>query len=251
MVAIDRTSIEIDKYFRRIFPGNYRDNFLLSSAEEEVLIRKAKSGDQDSWMRLMQRHKGMMVRALKYVGFSAARRNISMEDLVGEFISDAQRRFDRYFDPDLGYKFTTFIFNRDIVHGFLWRTVKKYSRGSASSTPDCYDMPLPSEGNYDRQSTLSLEEFISHLEISKKQNSLASPADYATDKLDYEQIAQYIEELPDRLKYVLKKHSLEEVTFEELGNEIGITRAGAHQIYKRAIDLVRGKIERDVYELTR
>lgn len=68
-------------------------------------------------------------------------------------------------------------------------------------------------------------------------------------KLENANLIFALEQLNEKERYVLLTHVLVEKSFEDLGNELGLSYKGVASIYYRAIDKIRGKIKRRDNEL--
>jgi RNA polymerase primary sigma factor len=241
---------------------------LLTYQEEADLSKKAKAGDQKAHQKLIEKNLRLVVSvAKKYRGMG-----LPFEDLIQEGNIGLMKAVEK-FDPDRGYRFSTYAVwwirqavqkavannGRTIrVPVHMGEKIRKVSRIYGELSAKLEREPTEKEvaerlGWANEEVRLTLKAMLGTTSLDRPVDSekgaselgsfiedeqASDTIDAVVCKTETAQLREAIDELPERLRYVLVRRyglgGVEPATLTELSYELNISRQRIRQIQRRA-----------------
>lgn len=223
-------------------------NYRLSPEDEKDCATKAKLGDAESFRKILASNKGLLFTILKKFAYQASRHQMPLTDIAGELIEKMIQVGVPKYSTHRDRKFGSYLINPEYLNHIIRAIITRQSKQGITYFPQktipIY-LPLPPEGNSETDhAERTLEEIVSYKELAKLQHTRASTANTATDRIDFEQLRNAIQQLPEREKYIIESHYFNGKTLEEIAKSLHITRQNVHQIMKkRAFKKLRKTLE--------
>src|SRR5918999_1252492 len=201
----------IPGYFAHIDKGK-----LLTHEEEIDLSKRAKAGDTRARQRLIEKNLRLVVSvAKKYRG-----QGLPFEDLIQEGNIGLMKAVEK-FDPDRGWRFSTYA---------TW-WVRQAVQRAVADKGRTIRVPVP-RGDKLRKMARAYNERSSEV------------AGTVIEEMEMDWLADAVEKLPERHRYVLiKRYGLgdqEEATLAQLSEELGISRERVRQLQREAERILAG-----------
>jgi len=220
----------------RIF-GTHR---LLTNQEVRDLVGRIRQGDDSAiWELICSNMRLILDRAKRW----AAWRGISVGDLIGETIIALATRI-RSYNPKLG-AFSTWAI--PVIDQVMHRVIAKnlsnikiplllanaLMQSGNTHLDNCVTISSDTQNDYGNGK--SLLDFVTDPEA-------IMPDQFAIDQECNQVILAAINRLPEHLKIVMKAHYFEDLDFQQIGRQLGITKAAVRQRHQRAIELLKNQL---------
>ncbi|MEI7718703.1 MAG: sigma-70 family RNA polymerase sigma factor [archaeon] len=239
---------ELREYMGRICPRDSAQSVHMTRDEERAETVKAKNGDMEAWGRLIQANIGIIVNEICKFELDAKIKRVSLCDVAGDFLLDAQKRFMRYFEPEKGYRFSTFVFQQKIIYPDIRESIKKCASGGLThvSPTGALLLSLPQEGDDESDIDYMSGATASYHEMATLYRDLPTTVDFAEQRMDYSDLHKLVDGLSEREAFVVRRHYFEEATFEEIGKDMKLTRGAVHLINKSALKRLKTRSMKDI-----
>lgn len=242
---------------------------LLTAATEIVLARRVRAGDAAAAAQMARANLRLVVNiARRYEG-----RGVDLEDRIQDGSAGLLLAIDR-FDPDRGFRFTTYAtwwIRQAITRGIdqtsrairlpshVWQQVSRVSQAASDISAE-----TGREATNDqiaarlKLKATKVRELMRHVTPPSSIDTLVSadgratlegiadaaaqdPHESAERHLRSEQIERILLALPDRERAIIRLRfgRAEPVPYAEVGRAIGVSRAWAEQLEKRALAALR------------
>lgn len=173
--------------------GSVRDNASASSLEDDQLVRKAMKGDQVAFRQLMEKYE----RPLYFHVLKMVKEKEQIKDLIQEAFLKAFNNLDSY---NTNYAFSTWLYRITTNHTIDYLRKKKLDTMSISAPVKTKDGKISFQ--------LEDQQAETDRNMIRKQRSRI--------------IHEAIENLPDKYRVVIKLRHLEELSYDEIAEELDL-----------------------------
>lgn len=195
----------------RLFVMDMKKFPVLTREEEVLLARQARAGDKAAANRLVESSLRFVLRIV----FKYRRPGFPMMDLVSQGCMGAMRA-TKTFDPDTGFRFVTYAGHW--IKQFVQRAMMEYARHQHHSLDD------PAFGD-DEDTTFK------DLLVSGEPGAEVMTSD--------RQVTRMLSVLSEREKTVITLRFWHDLSLEEVGDRIGLTKDRVRQIESRSLRKMR------------
>lgn len=253
----------IDSLSNATYLNHLNQHELMTAKEELELGRRVQKGCQIARTEFIQRNLKLVISlAGRYRG-----RGLDVADLVEEGNIGLMRAVDKY-DPEMGYRFSTYAawWIRQAVERALMNQVKtvrtpihkqrEFRQERKAIEAENETLPGYAKRNMDHwfnpsEQIISLDQPVDGLDgstgVDLLESDLPSPEELAVNQEDHENVAAWLNLLPDLPRMVvMRRYGLDgrdSETLSAIGERLGTTRERVRQIQVEALRLLRRMVE--------
>jgi RNA polymerase primary sigma factor len=200
-----------EKELLKMFCDDINDIPILSKEDEYKMAKQAHSGSKEAFHSLIKSNlKFVLKKAYQYWT-----PRLSLMDLISEGCIGLMVALKTY-DPDKGYRFLTYA-ESSIIHRIIY-FIKRHQK----------------------HELCSLDEPVFDIDERETQKDLILSDDISTDKkVFYSDIRELLNQLSNREKNVLILRYWHDLTLDEAGEKIGLTKESVRRIENRSLRKLR------------
>jgi len=207
--------------------------------------------------RLVEQH-AALVRSIAAQILRTLPRSTDVEDLVGAGTRGLVEAADRY-DSAKGTAFSTFAYYRirgaifDEVRRMTWIPRRQFERTRVQETVDDLAEGLPAgappPGGAEAAGLLAkvLREtamaFVATVEaFEETEGSDPSPETTVAARQDHGRVRRAMVDMPEREREMIRLHYYEDLTIEQAGKRLGLSKSWASRLHSRALRLLHEQL---------
>lgn len=183
----------------------------------EALVRAAKEGDMEAWMKLDQRHRHVLAMFLRGRIPEGARRRFDTEDLLQSAFLSGFRELDSYEHRGPG-SFKAWMTR------ILENRLKSQIRGQHAQKRDARD-----------------ERYTDRMPGAAARSD--SPSELISSAERHARLVEAIADLPDELRDVVHMHNIDKKTLAQTAEELGISKSTVSRRAAQAIEEINRRLD--------
>lgn len=202
------------------------DNMWPESEKTQELLQGARQGDDDAVNELMEQHRGALNHLVRLRLDQKLQQRVDVSDIVQDVLIEASRRLATYLeDPKMGFH----LWLRHIAKDRIIDAHRRHRVSAKRSVDREQSMSAPAA--YDHSSVQLA------IQIADKE---LTPAARATQKELAQRVKQAIEQLDEKDKEIIEMRHYDQLTNQDVAQELNLTEPAASMRYLRAIRRLKG-----------